>query len=142
MTCANQSGSLTGLWRGKFSSFRIQPARLSRYGCLCLARIWPIHEMSQRRKTLRVFVTHSAQNQPWQVAEGGETPVVDFDSGRGIPSWELRIEGKLLEDVRLASSVSFHHFNAFRFRILQATRHLHRHSQLLHPENSRRSSKA
>jgi len=52
----------------------------------------------QRRKTLRVFVTHTAQNQPWQVTDSGETPTVDFDSGRGIPSWELKIEGKLLED--------------------------------------------
>lgn len=47
---------------------------------------------------MRVYVTHAARNQPWQTQEG-ETLKVDFDSGRGVPSWELRVEGKLLPKV-------------------------------------------
>jgi hypothetical protein len=54
------------------------------------------------------------QNQAWQMTESGETPTVDFDSGRGIPSWELKIEGKLLEDVRLISAIIAHSLTTSR----------------------------
>ena len=52
---------------------------------------------SQKRRILRVFVTHTAHGQHWQV-QGGDAPV-DFNTGKGIPSWELKIEGKLLDEV-------------------------------------------
>ncbi|KAF8312533.1 SWI/SNF complex 60 kDa subunit [Clavulina sp. PMI_390] len=54
-----------------------------------------LNKTMTRRRTLRVYVSHTTRNQSWQNSEE-ETPAVDFDSGKGIPSWELRVEGKLL----------------------------------------------
>ncbi len=44
-----------------------------------------------------MFVTHIAHGQHWQV-QGGDVPV-DFNTGRGVPSWELKIEGRLRDEV-------------------------------------------
>ncbi|KAG8936115.1 SWI/SNF complex component snf12 [Tulasnella sp. 419] len=47
------------------------------------------------RRKLRVFISHTASGQSWQGASF--TNGLDFDSGVGIPSWTLRIEGRLLD---------------------------------------------
>ncbi|KAF8340439.1 SWI/SNF complex 60 kDa subunit [Cantharellus anzutake] len=56
-----------------------------------------VTKVIRKRRTLRVFVTHTVHDQVWQVQ--GKDTSVDFNTGRGIPSWELRIEGKLLDEV-------------------------------------------
>jgi hypothetical protein len=54
--------------------------------------------VQQTRRTLRVFLSHSVTNQPWQTQAATGTP--DFETGQGIPSWSLRVDGRIL-DVRL-----------------------------------------
>lgn len=50
------------------------------------------------KKTLRVFVSNTSSNQPWQtVNKKLDNHAFDFDTG-AIPTWTLRIEGKLLEN--------------------------------------------
>ncbi|KAI9034464.1 hypothetical protein DFJ74DRAFT_649611 [Hyaloraphidium curvatum] len=51
----------------------------------------------RQKRTLRIFVSNQAHDQPWQTeAEGIDlNKMLDMDSG--IPSWTLRIEGRLLE---------------------------------------------
>jgi len=53
----------------------------------------------QCKRTLRIFLSHSVQNQPWQRATAGDgsEPAVNFETGEGVPSWTFRIQGKLLE---------------------------------------------
>ncbi|GMK59398.1 hypothetical protein CspeluHIS016_0800040 [Cutaneotrichosporon spelunceum] len=48
---------------------------------------------SRIKRTLRMFVSNTAHDQPWQ--EGGKE--VDTDSGAGVAGWVLRIEGRLLD---------------------------------------------
>ncbi|KIY65666.1 SWI/SNF complex 60 kDa subunit, partial [Cylindrobasidium torrendii FP15055 ss-10] len=45
-------------------------------------------------RTLRIFLSHTVANQVWQT--GGEE-TADPETGEGIPSWSLKIEGRLLE---------------------------------------------
>ncbi|TFK47128.1 SWI/SNF complex protein [Heliocybe sulcata] len=47
-------------------------------------------------RTLRLFLSHTVSGQEWQKAEGA-TDDVNFDTGDGIPAWQLKIEGRLLE---------------------------------------------
>lgn len=53
-------------------------------------------------RTLRIFLSHTVSGQTWQqpvtasVGEG-EAGKVEHDSGDGIPAWQLRIDGRLLE---------------------------------------------
>lgn len=74
----------------------------------------------QVKRTLRIFVSNTAKDQPWQlemaaaenVAGGGSAPDVDaasarqggpsgpgglLDKGDGIASWVLRVEGRVLD---------------------------------------------
>lgn len=53
-------------------------------------------------RTLRVFLSHNVEGQPWQTGEamGLDPTNLDFNSGQGIPSWTFKIEGRLLEPVR------------------------------------------
>lgn len=58
-------------------------------------------EMYQTTRTLRIFLSHTVSGQLWQ---DGETPAppesaepINFETGQGIPSWALKIEGRLLE---------------------------------------------
>ncbi|KAH8120390.1 SWI/SNF complex protein [Phellopilus nigrolimitatus] len=52
---------------------------------------------SQTTRTLRIFLSHTVSDQPWQTAgqPAGEAP--NFETGQGIPSWALKVEGRLLE---------------------------------------------
>ncbi|KTW31221.1 uncharacterized protein T551_01294 [Pneumocystis jirovecii RU7] len=57
-----------------------------------------INKGSKMKKTLRVFVSNTSSNQPWQtVNKKLDNHAFDFDTG-AIPTWTLRIEGKLLEN--------------------------------------------
>ncbi|CAZ85426.1 unnamed protein product [Tuber melanosporum] len=49
-------------------------------------------------KTLRIFISNSAKDQPWQNSDRPlDENAFDFDTGQ-IPTFRVRIEGKLLED--------------------------------------------
>jgi SWI/SNF-related matrix-associated actin-dependent regulator of chromatin subfamily D len=56
---------------------------------------------------MRVYISNTAYNQAWQreedVAAGREPMSVNVETGDGIPSWDLKIEGRLL-DVSLSPS--------------------------------------
>jgi SWI/SNF-related matrix-associated actin-dependent regulator of chromatin subfamily D len=45
---------------------------------------------------LRIFLSHTVSGQVWQQPETGDT-THNFDTGQGIPSWQLKIEGRVLE---------------------------------------------
>ncbi|KZT25067.1 SWI/SNF complex protein [Neolentinus lepideus HHB14362 ss-1] len=47
-------------------------------------------------RTLRLFLSHTVSGQEWQKGEGAGDDV-NFDTGDGIPAWQLKIEGRLLE---------------------------------------------
>ncbi|KAI6115537.1 SWI/SNF complex 60 kDa subunit [Pisolithus croceorrhizus] len=47
-------------------------------------------------RTLRVFLSHTASGQSWQVGDADGEPV-NFETGQGIPAWSFRVEGRLLE---------------------------------------------
>lgn len=50
-------------------------------------------------KNLRVRISNTCSHQEWQEAsnEAGSSQRPDFESGRGIPSWTVTIEGKLVD---------------------------------------------
>ncbi|KAI0270603.1 SWI/SNF complex subunit [Gloeopeniophorella convolvens] len=51
-------------------------------------------------RTLRLFLSHTASGQPWQTGEAstsGTAEAPNFETGQGIPAWQLKIEGRLLE---------------------------------------------
>lgn len=49
------------------------------------------------KRTLRIWVSNTASDQPWQVADAPQLDDGNFDfESTNIPSWELRVEGKLL----------------------------------------------
>ncbi|EMR09612.1 hypothetical protein PNEG_02195 [Pneumocystis murina B123] len=61
-----------------------------------------INKGSKIKGTLRVFVSNISSNQPWQVTDKGlDHHAFDFDTGM-IPTWTLRIEGKLLGNTDIA----------------------------------------
>ncbi|KAH7325338.1 hypothetical protein B0J17DRAFT_723105 [Rhizoctonia solani] len=60
-----------------------------------------IHKVTKTRRTLRVFVSHTASNQAWQASENPAPP--NFETGEGVPSWTLRIQGRLLESEEMNS---------------------------------------
>ncbi|KAK7469181.1 SWI/SNF and RSC complex subunit Ssr3 [Stygiomarasmius scandens] len=45
-------------------------------------------------RTLRLFLSHTVSGQNWQT-EGTDAP--NFETGEGVPAWEFKIEGRLLE---------------------------------------------
>ncbi|GLB44557.1 putative SWIB/MDM2 domain containing protein [Lyophyllum shimeji] len=45
-------------------------------------------------RTLRIFLSHTVSGQLWQT--GGEV-TANFETGEGIPAWQFKIEGRLLE---------------------------------------------
>ncbi|KZV74852.1 SWI/SNF complex subunit [Peniophora sp. CONT] len=45
-------------------------------------------------RTLRVFVSHTVSEQVWQTSNSDEP---NFETGKGVPAWQLKIEGRLLE---------------------------------------------
>lgn len=46
-------------------------------------------------RTLRIFLSHTVSDQAWQTMGQNEAP--NFETGQGIPSWALKIEGRILE---------------------------------------------
>ncbi|KAG4303410.1 hypothetical protein PCK1_000374 [Pneumocystis canis] len=59
-----------------------------------------INKSSKIKKTLRVFVSNISSDQPWQTTNKKlDHHAFDFDTG-AIPTWTLRIEGKLLDDTQ------------------------------------------
>ena len=55
-----------------------------------------IHRMNQRHKTLRIWISNTAENQPWQ-EKGLDADAFDF--GTGVDgTYKVRIEGRLLDD--------------------------------------------
>jgi len=55
-----------------------------------LTRVQPVP------RTLRVFLSHTVSGQVWQQPETGD-PTHNFDTGQGIPAWQLKVEGRVLE---------------------------------------------
>lgn len=51
---------------------------------------------SQTKRTLRVFISNLASDQPSQLQSDADEDNVDLGTG-GAPSWTLRIEGRLLD---------------------------------------------
>ncbi|GJJ09820.1 hypothetical protein Clacol_004044 [Clathrus columnatus] len=60
-----------------------------------------INKVATVHRTLRVFLSHMVEKQPWQT--GGtlnmDPSSVDFTSGQNIPSWTLKVEGRILDHV-------------------------------------------
>jgi SWI/SNF-related matrix-associated actin-dependent regulator of chromatin subfamily D len=55
-----------------------------------------IHRMNKRHKTLRIWISNTAENQPWQ-ERGLDADAFDFATGvDGI--YKVKIEGRLLDD--------------------------------------------
>ncbi|KAH9953605.1 SWI/SNF complex subunit [Russula dissimulans] len=50
-------------------------------------------------RTLRLFLSHTVSGQPWQseTSSSGTAEAPNFETGQGIPAWQLKIEGRLLE---------------------------------------------
>jgi len=50
-------------------------------------------------RTLRLFLSHTASGQAWQseASASGAADPPNFETGQGIPAWQLKIEGRLLE---------------------------------------------
>jgi SWI/SNF-related matrix-associated actin-dependent regulator of chromatin subfamily D len=53
----------------------------------------------QTTRTLRLFLSHTSSGQVWQTetSASGTADQPNFETGQGIPSWQLKIEGRLLE---------------------------------------------
>jgi SWI/SNF-related matrix-associated actin-dependent regulator of chromatin subfamily D len=54
---------------------------------------------AQTTRTLRLFLSHTSSGQAWQ-SETSASATADppnFETGQGIPAWQLKIEGRLLE---------------------------------------------
>lgn len=53
------------------------------------------------KRTMRVYLSNTAYNQAWQkeedIAAGKEPMSVNVETGDGIPGWDLKIEGRLLD---------------------------------------------
>lgn len=69
-------------------------------------------------RTLRVFLSHSVENQGWQLPEGGlplDSRSLNFSTGQGISRWTFNIEGRLLDldEQKPASRVSSRKFSSF-----------------------------
>ncbi|TXT12853.1 hypothetical protein VHUM_01254 [Vanrija humicola] len=48
------------------------------------------------KRTLRVFLSNTVHDQPWQLAKKDASDV-DVNTGKGVAGWVLRIEGRLLD---------------------------------------------
>lgn len=51
----------------------------------------------QTTRTLRIFLSHTVSDQAWQNAGNPSTEPPNFETGQGIASWALKIEGRVLE---------------------------------------------
>ncbi|KAI0060153.1 BAR-domain-containing protein [Artomyces pyxidatus] len=48
-------------------------------------------------RTLRLFLSHTVSGQTWQTGEASTSETPNFETGQGIPAWQLKLEGRLLE---------------------------------------------
>ncbi|KAF9528814.1 SWI/SNF complex 60 kDa subunit [Crepidotus variabilis] len=48
-------------------------------------------------RTLRIFLSHTVSGQLWQNTSGEAPPQPNFETGEGMPAWQFKIEGRLLE---------------------------------------------
>jgi SWI/SNF-related matrix-associated actin-dependent regulator of chromatin subfamily D len=50
-------------------------------------------------RTLRLFLSHTVSGQAWQSEKSasGTADPPNFETGQGVPAWQLKIEGRLLE---------------------------------------------
>ncbi|THG95970.1 hypothetical protein EW026_g5774 [Hermanssonia centrifuga] len=48
-------------------------------------------------RTLRIFLSHTVSGQPWQQENGTSDVNVNVETGEGIPAFQFKIEGRLLE---------------------------------------------
>ena len=55
-----------------------------------------IHRIVKRHKTMRIWISNTAENQPWQ-AKGLDENAFDFTTGED-GTYRVRIEGRLLDD--------------------------------------------
>ncbi|TFY76960.1 hypothetical protein EWM64_g7050 [Hericium alpestre] len=65
---------------------------------LHLSLVSPALMDMQTTRTLRLFVSHTVSGQAWQTGQpeaSSETP--NPETGQGIPAWQLKVEGRLLE---------------------------------------------
>ncbi|QRV90415.1 SWI/SNF complex protein [Ceratobasidium sp. AG-Ba] len=75
-----------------------------------------IQKVVKVRRTLRVFVSHTSSSQAWQASENSVPP--NFETGEGVPSWTLRIQGRLLpldepgSEAEPASAQTTHKFSS------------------------------
>jgi len=55
--------------------------------------------LRQTTRTLRLFLSHTSSGQAWQseTSASGTADQPNFETGQGIPAWQLKIEGRLLE---------------------------------------------
>ncbi|CAN6673711.1 transcription regulatory protein Snf12p [Trichomonascus vanleenenianus] len=65
----------------------------------------------KKTDTLRVFISNTAIEQPWQSEAKLDSNAFDFDTGM-LPSWNLRIEGRLVND-EPADSATRRKFSTF-----------------------------
>ena len=54
---------------------------------------------AQTTRTLRLFLSHTSSGQSWQseTPQSGTAEAPNFETGQGIPAWQLKVEGRLLE---------------------------------------------
>ena len=54
---------------------------------------------AQTTRTLRLFLSHTSSGQVWQseIPSSGTADAPNFETGQGIPAWQLKIEGRMLE---------------------------------------------
>ncbi|TFY56624.1 hypothetical protein EVJ58_g7529 [Rhodofomes roseus] len=55
-----------------------------------------LQRIAPTTRTLRIFLSHTVSGQPWQQGAEGEAKV-NPETGEGIPAWQFRIDGRLLE---------------------------------------------
>ncbi|KAI0798153.1 SWI/SNF complex 60 kDa subunit [Abortiporus biennis] len=55
-----------------------------------------MHKPISTTRTLRIFLSHTVSGQPWQ-QDGTTADAVNPETGEGIPAWQFKVEGRLLE---------------------------------------------
>lgn len=66
--------------------------------------------LAQTTRTLRLFLSHTSSGQAWQseIPSSGTADAPNFETGQGIPAWQLKIEGRMLEVSWIFISSSFY----------------------------------
>ncbi|ORY34769.1 putative chromatin remodeling-related protein [Naematelia encephala] len=73
------------------------------------------------KRSLRVFISNTAHHQTWQddasgrsqEQNGDSTQNVDVNTGKGIPGWVLRVEGRLLDSGNVRLDKTKRKFSSF-----------------------------